>query len=146
VKPFADSFAVRPEFAAAFAGLSSQQFVDALMSRYNLQQITTEDTANPDGTTQVTLTRQQLVAQLDSGALTRAKVLRAVVQSREVNAAEFNGAFVAMQYFGYLRRTPEEEGYQAWLRYFNANPQDFRTMVNGFVNSQEYRLRFGRPD
>jgi len=67
------------------------------------------------------------------------------VQNREVDRAEFNGAFVAMQYYGYLRRTPEEEGYQAWLRYLNANPTDFRTMVNGFMNSPEYRLRFGQP-
>ena len=56
-----------------------------------------------------------------------------------------NGAFVAMQYYGYLRRTPEPEGYQNWLNYLNAHPTDFRTMVNGFVNSFEYRLRFGRP-
>ena len=48
-----------------------------------------------------------------------------------------------MQYYGYLRRTPDDVGYQAWLAYLNANPTDFRTMVNGFVNSGEYILRFG---
>jgi hypothetical protein len=42
-------------------------------------------------------------------------------------------------------QTPEEEGCQAWLRYLNANPTDFRTMVNGFMNSVEHRLRFGNP-
>jgi len=31
------------------------------------------------------------------------------------------------------------------LNYLNANPTDFRTMVNGFMNSTEYRLRFGQP-
>jgi hypothetical protein len=50
-----------------------------------------------------------------------------------------------MQYFGYLKRDPEEEGYNAWLRYLNANPGDFRNMIHGFVNSAEYRSRFGRP-
>jgi len=48
-----------------------------------------------------------------------------------------------MQYYGYLRRTPETDGYQNWLNYLNSHPTDFRTMVNGFMNSIEYRLRFG---
>ncbi len=30
-----------------------------------------------------------------------------------------------------------------WIVYLQANPGDFRTMVNGFVNSAEYRQRFG---
>ena len=145
---FADSFAARPEFRAAFDGFSNSQYVDALLNRYNVQQITTEDPANPDGTAEVTLSRQQLVDRLlgIGGVLSRAQVLRAVVQSREVEAVEFNGTFVAMQYYGYLRRGPDEEGYQAWLRVLNNNPADFRVMVNGFMNSEEYRLRFGDPN
>jgi hypothetical protein len=93
----------------------------------------------------MTLTASQLTSRLEAGTLTRAQVLRAVVQSDEVNGAEYNGAFVAMQYFGYLRRVPDEGGYNAWLSYLNAHPGDFRTMVNGFFNSVEYRLRFGQP-
>jgi len=50
-----------------------------------------------------------------------------------------------MQYFGYLRRDPEEVGFNDWLNYLTANPTDFRTMVHGFVNSVEYRMRFGQP-
>jgi hypothetical protein len=50
-----------------------------------------------------------------------------------------------MQYYGYLRRTPDAPGFNAWLNYLTAHPDDFRTMVNGFMNSQEYRLRFGQP-
>jgi hypothetical protein len=81
----------------------------------------------------------------DSQALTRAQVLRAVVESDEVGAAEYNRAFVAMQYYGYLRRKPEDEGYQAWLRVINEDPNNVRVMVNGFMNSIEYKLRFGQP-
>jgi hypothetical protein len=142
---FAASFVARPEFTNLYGALGQQASVDALLGRYSLQQITTEDPATPDGTAQVTLTRQQLTAGLVSGSLTRAQVLRALVQSNEVEAAEFNGAFVAMQYYGYLRRTPEEAGYNNWLNYLNANPTDFRKMVDGFMNSVEYRLRFGQP-
>ncbi|PYS90278.1 MAG: hypothetical protein DMF64_15470 [Acidobacteria bacterium] len=69
--------------------------------------------------------------------------MRAIVESREVDARASNGAFVGMQYYGYLRREPEESGYQNWLSYLNAHPTDARTMINGFMNSVEYRLRFG---
>jgi hypothetical protein len=33
--------------------------------------------------------------------------LRIIVESTEAIAAQFNRAFVAIQYYGYLRRTPE---------------------------------------
>ncbi|MEJ7616482.1 MAG: DUF4214 domain-containing protein [Pyrinomonadaceae bacterium] len=56
-----------------------------------------------------------------------------------------NEAFVAMQYFGYLRRDPEADGFDDWLRVIDADPADVRRMVNGFVNSVEYRNRFGKP-
>ncbi|HYG11327.1 MAG TPA: hypothetical protein VD835_15370 [Pyrinomonadaceae bacterium] len=82
---------------------------------------------------------------LDSGTLTRAQALRAVADSDQVSAAEYNRAFVAMQYYGYLRRAPEADGYHAWLRVINEDPQNVRVMVNGFMNSVEYRLRFGQP-
>ena len=97
----------------------------------------------PDGTTKVTLTTADLTNQLTIGTLTRAQVLRAIADSDQVFGLEFNRAFVAMQYYGYLRRTPDTGGYNAWLNHLNANPTDFRTMVNGFMNSTEYRLRFG---
>ena len=142
---FASAFAQRAEFTNLYDGLSNTEYANALMSRYNRTQITTPDPAQPDGTQKVTLTSADLSARLDSGALTRAQVLRAVADSDQVFQLEFNAAFVATEYYGYLRRTPEPGGYQAWLNYLNANPADFRTMVNGFMNSQEYRLRFGRP-
>jgi hypothetical protein len=142
---FANGLVARQEFRNAYDGLTNAAYVDALLGRYSLASITTTDPANPDGTTVITLTRNDLINRLTAQTLTRAQVLRALVQSREVDAAEYNGAFVAMQYYGYLRRAPEESGYQAWLRVINANPSDSRAMVNGFMNSTEYRLRFGMP-
>jgi subtilisin family serine protease len=141
---FTNAFAQRPEFLAAFpASLSNTDFVNLLMNRYGLTQIRTIDPTSPDTGPQVTLTRQNLIDGLAAGSLTRAQVVRAVADSDEVGAAESNRAFVAMQYYGYLRRTPEPGGYQAWLNTINANPNDSRAMVNGFMNSKEYRLRFG---
>ena len=57
----------------------------------------------------------------------------------------YHDAFVLMEYYGYLRRDPEAAGFNAWLNYLNAHPGDWRTMVRGFVNSVEYRKRFGNP-
>jgi hypothetical protein len=145
---FPVSFTQRQEFKTAYDGMSNQQYVDALLNRYNLQSITTADPTNSEGGTKVTLTRAALADRLSAtGALslTRDQVLRAIVESDEVGSAEYNRAFVAMQYYGYLRRTPEEDGYQAWLRVINQDPNNIRIMVNGFMNSTEYRLRFGQP-
>jgi uncharacterized delta-60 repeat protein len=140
---FAAGFTRRPEFAALYDRLSDANYVSALLNRYGLSSITTTDPAQPDTGATVVLTLTELHSRLAAGTLDRAQVLRAVVQSQEVTQAEFNRAFVAMQYYGYLRRTPEEAGYQNWLSYLTSHPGDFRTMVNGFVNSTEYRLRFG---
>ena len=144
---FAEAFAARPEFVNTYGSMTNEQFVNALMARYGLSQITTPDWVFPNGPGKITITTSFMISSLNSvGGMTRAKVLRAIVDSDEVFAIEFNRAFVAMQYYGYLRRTPETAGFNAWLNHLNANPNDFRTMVNGFMNSTEYRLRFGPPN
>jgi uncharacterized repeat protein (TIGR01451 family) len=141
---FTNAFVLRPEFGT-LNSLSNTDYVTTLMNRYNLPEITTPDPSNPDGTNKVTLTRQQLTDRLNGvgGTLTKAQVLRAIADSDQVFNAEFNQAFVAMQYYGYLRRAPDTAGFNDWLNYLNTHPGDSRTMVNGFVNSSEYRLRFG---
>ena len=123
---FTDQWVDRAEFKTKYGSLSNSAFVDRLLQTAGVQL--------PN--------RSDLVADLDAGRKSRAQVVRAVVESQQVFEKEFNRAFVAMQYFGYLRRDPEAEGYNAWLRVLNQNPQDFRTMVGGFVNSPEYRNRF----
>ncbi len=66
---------------------------------------------------------------------------------------EFNRAFVLMQYFGYLRRNPNDapeptldfQGYNFWLNKLNGFNGDFARaeMVEAFIASAEYRKRFG---
>ncbi|HEX8188004.1 MAG TPA: TIGR03118 family protein, partial [Pyrinomonadaceae bacterium] len=89
--------------------------------------------------------RDQLVAGLNGGTLTRAQVLRAVAESEELNAREFNRAFVTMEYFGYLRRDPDAAGFNFWLNKLNSFNGNFQNaeMVKAFINSAEYRQRFG---
>jgi hypothetical protein len=89
------------------------------------------------------LTAPDLISRLDANVLTRGQVFRAIADSDEIGAREFDNAFVAMQYYGYLRREPEAAGYEAWLGVLRRG--DIRTMVDGFMNSAKYKLRFGRP-
>ena len=140
---FANAFVQRNEFQIIYGSMSNSQFVNALLTPYAVTTINTIDPMNPDTGGFVMLTQTDLLNALNQSMLTRAQVLRAVLQSREISDRESNSAFVAMQYYGYLRRTPESLGYQAWLNYLSTHPGDYRTMVNGFMNSIEYRLRFG---
>jgi hypothetical protein len=57
---------------------------------------------------------------------------------------EFNPAFVLMQYYGYLRRDPDAEGFDFWLAKLNTFRGNFieAEMVKAFLDSTEYRARF----
>ncbi len=117
----------RPGFANTYNGLNNQQYVDALL--------------NAAG---VTLSsRQSMIDGLNNATLTRAAVLRQITESAEVSQRFFNQAFAVMEYFGYLRRDPDAF-YLAWIDVLNQTG-DSRGMVNGFMNSIEYRSRFGPP-
>lgn len=85
----------------------------------------------------------------DPGA--RGRALLDVTQNLELQTRERNPAFVQMQYFGYLRRNPNDapdvdfSGYNFWLNklnQFNGNFVD-ADMVKAFITSAEYRHRFG---
>ena len=146
---YANSFVQRSDFTPIYGAMTNTQYVNALMSGsqgqgYNLTSITTPDPNNPDGPNKVTLTAADLITRLNVGALSRAQVLRAIAQSDQISLQrEAVNAFVASQYYGYLRRTPDQAGFNSWVLYLTTNPSDFRTMINGFLNSNEYRLRFG---
>ncbi|HKR02554.1 MAG TPA: S8 family serine peptidase [Pyrinomonadaceae bacterium] len=86
--------------------------------------------------------RQQLIDDLGAGKRTRGQVLRLIAESVEVYQKFYNEAFVVMQYFGYLRRDPDVL-YLEWIRIMNETGGDYRGMISGFVNSAEYRQRFG---
>jgi len=87
--------------------------------------------------------KQTLVGALNNGEMNRGQVLRNIVESQAVADRFFNRAFVSMQYFGYLRRDPDTVGFQNWVNTLNADPNNFRHMIFGFLFSTEYRQRFG---
>ena len=127
---YATNFVLRTDFLTAFPrSLTPDQFVN------NILQVAGITLSNKS---QVI---SDLVAASNSDA-GRATAMRAIADSQEEQTKEFNTSFVYMQYVGYLRREPEPDGYNAWLTYLNAHPNDFLTMIQGFVDSQEYRHRF----
>jgi len=80
----------------------------------------------------------------------RAAVLRAVAEDSDLKNADSNKAFVLMQYFGYLRRNPNDapdpdfRGFDFWLAKLNQFNGNFvnAEMVKAFITSIEYRQRF----
>jgi hypothetical protein len=120
----------RPEFRAAYDGLSNASYVDALVSHTGVEFSAAE--------------RSILVAGLNGGTSTRADVLRQIAENEHFAAAKRNEVFVMMQYFGYLRRDPDASGYQFWLNKLNQFNGNFEQaeMVKAFIVSGEYRDRF----
>jgi Tol biopolymer transport system component len=134
---FLNSWVERSEFRTYYAAKTSGQYVDALFANAGL----TPGQSERDG----------LVNGLDTGTETRATVLRKIAENSVLKRNEQNRAFVLMQYFGYLRRNPDDApdnnlaGYNFWLNKLNEFSGDFRRaeMVKAFIRSGEYRVRFG---
>jgi hypothetical protein len=86
-----------------------------------------------------------------AGLETRGSVLRKIAESQNFSNAEKNRAFVLTQYYGYLRRNPDDlpdadfSGFDFWLAKMNQFGGDYRAaeMVKAFITSGEYRARFG---
>jgi hypothetical protein len=149
---FFNDFVQRATFLAPAAyptTLTAAQFVDKLNAN-------TYDPNNPGAGSLTTGQRDALVAQLSANpasATSRALVLRAVAENSLFNDRQFNRAFVLMQYFGYLRRNPNDPpeagldfaGYNFWLGKLNQFNGNFvnAEMVKAFITSGEYQQRFG---
>ncbi len=124
---FIAGFMARPAFANTYNPLTNQQYVDMLLNNANAGIIAA--------------TRQSMIDGLNNSTLTRAQVLRQIVESTEVSTKYNHQAYAVMEYFGYLRRQPDAF-YLQWIAVLDAT-NDPRGMVTGFVTSTEYRNRFG---
>ena len=149
---YLQEFVSRPAFVAAFPqNTPAQTYVDTLFANA--------------GVTPTAGQRQAAINAYGTGdTLGRAAALKSVADSDSVFDAHYNSAFVLMQYFGYLRRNPDDApdnnfgGYDFWLDKMNQfsvpgeNVRDERValnrvkradMVKSFLVSGEYRGRFG---
>lgn len=75
-------------------------------------------------------------AELDSGKMTRAEVLRAVADDSRVRESEFDAAFILLHYFVYLKRDPEPGGFEFWYHNLR-NLGDYRGVNKAFAGSRE---------
>lgn len=89
--------------------------------------------------------KADLIAALAGGTMTRAQVVRAIIENPAIenNVDQYYyPAFVSMEYFGYLRRDPDDLGFNNWVQTLRADPNNYRHMIFGFIYSTEYRNRF----
>jgi hypothetical protein len=139
---FALDFVQRTRFTSAFpSGMTAGEFVDRIAQNAGLTLTQSE--------------RDQMVSALGStpsDASKRAQVLRTVAEDSRLRQAEFNRAFVLMEFYGYTRRNPDDpqdtdfRGWKFWLDKLNQFGGNFvqAEMVKAFISSDEYRHRFGQ--
>jgi hypothetical protein len=152
---YLEDFVTRSEFVAQFPqGMTAAAYVDKLFAN--------------TGVTPTTAERNAALAAYGTGDTAgRAAALKSVAESDSVFNVLYNPSFVLMQYYGYLRRNPDDapdnnfSGYDFWLTKMNAfsrsgeNVRDETValarvrraeMVRAFIESIEYRERFfGAP-
>ncbi len=128
---YTNDFIQRAEFTAKY---TQPQFQEATAYVRELERVAGVVVAN----------EAQLISSLQTGTKTRADVMRAIAESTEVFNKYYNQGFVAIQYFGYLRRDPDTVGFNNWVQTITAT-NDYRHMIFGFMYSSEYRSRFGNP-
>ena len=132
----ANTFVERAEFKRKYPlTMKPGEFVDSLLA--TIVQSTGVDLGSERGL---------LIGLLDDGANGRAVVLTRLAADQRVVDANYNHALVLFQYFTYLRRNPDETGYNAWVNTLKSkplrDPDAARSLVCNFLNSAEYQNRF----
>jgi hypothetical protein len=144
---FIAEFVQRSRFTSAFpTSMTPNQFVDQLFMNAGV---------TPSASDRAAAVNEFGLASTTADTAARARALRRVADNSTLTEQEFNKAFVLMQYFGYLRRNPNDppeftldfQGYNFWLTKLNQFNGNFRNaeMVKAFLVSTEYRQRFVQP-
>jgi autotransporter-associated beta strand protein len=135
---FVQDWVNRAAFRTIYDSKSDAEFIDTLFANAGIVDVAQRDS---------------MVAGLQNHTETRTSVLRRLIDNPSFRQNEVNSAFVLMQYFGYLRRNPDDapdnnlSGFNFWLgklNQFNGNYISAE-MVKSFIVSTEYRQRFGQP-
>jgi hypothetical protein len=133
---YALSFVGRDAFLQIYPrSQSADLFVDSLLN--SIRQNSGADLSSLRGA---------LVGLYDGTDQGRAALIRQVADSPSFADAEYNSSFVLMEYFGYLRRDPDQGGYDFWLAQVNKFPLRNvgiqHAMACSFITSAEYQNRF----
>jgi len=133
---FAQNFVRRAEFLAKYRNATTaESFVDTLVQ-------------NVGSTVDLSSERVRFIAaynNADSIETGRAAVVRALADNTAFKHSQSNQAFVLTEYFAYLQRDADADGYKFWLAVLNSSaggPANYRGMVCAFINSVEYQQRF----
>jgi len=140
---FMRDFVMREEFLELYPTTDTPaQYVDKLLLHASITPSATE--------------RDELIAEFggaataaDAGA--RGRALLSLTDNAAFRQREMNPSFVQMQFFGYLRRNPNDApdndfaGFDFWLQKLDTFGGNFieAEMVESFLVSAEYRRRFG---
>ena len=138
-------FVQRSRFNAAYPlALSPAEFVERLFANAGVL---------PSDKDRMVAVGEFGSATTSADAAARGRALRRVAENATLARQEFKRAFVLVQYFGYLRRNPNDapepglnfDGYNFWLNKLNQFNGDYvaAEMVKAFITSEEYRRRFG---
>lgn len=130
---FADLFVQRPEFLAMYpTTMAPDVFVGKLIDVVR---------AETNGAVDLSSKRGDILNTLQTSG--RGSAVRKVAEDASFQSAEYNKAFVTMQYYGYLRRDYDDAGYGFWLDVLNNRVKNnYRGMVCAFITSAEYQYRF----
>jgi alkaline phosphatase len=143
---FANNWVNRVDVRARLDSLSNGDYVNTLL------------TNGGAGANDETALRSSLITGLNNSTETRATALRKIVESKTVYNRQFNPSLVLIQYFGYLRRNPDTNGFNSWVGILNqaSNSNEDTTdpnvaltrirraqIIEAFIDSAEYRARFG---
>ncbi|MDX6559596.1 MAG: hypothetical protein QOF72_2645 [Blastocatellia bacterium] len=140
---FSSKFVQRSRFISAFpTSMTPAEFVDRLFTTAGVTPTPAEHNA---------AIAEFGSATTSADGVARARALRDVAENSTFKIQEFNRAFVLMEYFGYLRRNPNDapdadfSGYNFWLTKLNQFNGNFvnAELVKAFITSSEYRQRFG---
>ena len=132
-------FVERPEFQRKYSQVKAKEFVDSLMS-----------SAMETNGVNIDSERDALLALFDGTNQGHARILTRLITRPAFVDAQYNQTFVLLQYFSYLRRDPDKDGYDAWVNLLKSKPlrdrAAGRSVVCAFLNSAEYQSRFAMVD
>lgn len=142
-RAFVQAFVNRAEFQAIYGSLNATQFVDKLIQTTGVQIPSADRTALIN---EVATDKASVVYKVVDGTRTinnQGHLEFQTTYGQEYFNKEFNSVFVFMEYAAYLRRNPDQDGFNHWLGKMNqfGNWVDAQ-MVLAFILSPEYRNRF----
>jgi hypothetical protein len=131
------TFVQRGEFERKYPNtMKAGEFVDQLLNA-----------VSQNASVDLKAERPTLIGLFDGTNAGRAAILARTISQPTVVDAEYNQAFVLVQYFSYLRRDPDDTGFNFWVNTLKSkplrDPDSARQMVCTFLTSSEFQNRFG---